>query len=171
MLTHIPSDELQLSKNFLGAVSRLPPIHPIRAGPGTWFCIHTLAKNVKTYDDHMRVCTHFEDLMKHFYCPKCKNHFRSYLQTHNPRDLLPEKTSGVFKGLVLIDPATQRRMDPILIPKLFIWTVEFHNKVNEHKDDYSGAKTKLKMDVLEAWNLYQDYKEENFTPCLSCIVR
>lgn len=171
MLDHIPSNELQLDKCFLKTVSRLPPIHPVRAGPGTWFCIHVLARTVKTYEDHMRVCEQFEDLMKHFYCPKCKEHFRDYLRTHDPRKLLPGKSSSPLKEVVFRDSNSRQSGTPILIPKLFIWTVEFHNMVNTRKDDYSGARTRQRMDVLEAWNLYNDYKDEKFTPCLSCTVR
>lgn len=168
MLTHIPSNELQLDKCFLKTVSRLPPIHPVRAGPGTWFCIHVLAKTVETYEDHMHVCRQIEELMKHFYCPKCKEHFRNYLHKNDPRKLLPNKSSNPMKEVVFHDSVSNGKR--ILIPKLFIWTVEFHNAVNVHKDDYSGAKTRLKMDILEAWNLYQDYKDGKFIPCLSCTV-
>lgn len=170
MLTHVPAEDLQTDKNFLRAVSRLPPIHPIRAGPGTWFCMHVLAKGVKTYEDHMRVCDQFQDLMRHFYCPKCKQHFREYLQKNDPRKLLPERTSNVFKAIVVKETVSRKQSEPILVPKLFIWTVDFHNRVNEIKDDYSGAKTKFQMDLLDAWNLYQDYRDEKFTPCLSCSV-
>jgi len=170
MLDNIPSDELQTDKMFLKTVSKLPPIHPVRAGPGTWFVIHTLAKNVKNYEEHMHVCDQITDLMKHFYCPKCKQNFRQYLSDNNPRKLV-SRSSNIFKGMVVIDPETQKRSDPIMVPKLFLWTVEFHNEVNKHKDDYSGAKSKLQMDVLEAWNMYCDYKEGNFTPCLTCTIK
>ena len=171
MLENIPSDELQLNKTFLKTVSKLPPVHPVRAGPGSWFVIHTLAKTVKTYEDHMRVCDQIEDVMRHFYCPKCKQNFRDYLRENDPKKLVVNRSANVFKAMVVVDPEIQKRSEPILIPKLFIWTVDFHNAVNKHKDDYSGAKTKMHMDILEAWNLYRDYLEERFTPCASCVVK
>jgi hypothetical protein len=171
MLDNIPSDELQLDKTFLKTVSKLPPIHPVRAGPGTWFVIHTLAKSVKTYEEHMHVCDQLRDVMKHFYCPKCKQNFQVYLKENNPKTLLPSRSSNVFKAMVLVDPDQKKRSEPIMIPKLFIWTVDFHNAVNAHKDDYSGASTRLSMDILDAWNLYCDYHDEKFTPCASCVVK
>lgn len=170
MLDHIPSDELQTDNQFLKTVAKLPPIHPIRAGPGTWFVIHTLAKGVTTREEHLLVCDQITALMKHFYCPKCKENFRQYLTDRDPKKLV-SGNSNVNKAMVVIDQKTQKRSEAIMIPKLFIWTVEFHNHVNQHKDNYTGAKTKFQMDILEAWNLYTDYRNENFTPCLSCILK
>lgn len=168
LLPHLPSDELHTNPDFLRAVAGISPNHPLRAGPGSWHAIHVIGRAVKTYDEHVWACGLINTLADYFYCLRCKDHFRTYLKTHDPRDLVPTPTANVFKELIPVDPVTNRDLPPVRVSKLFLWTVDFHNEVNRHRTDFSGEKTAVVVDALEANLIYDDFLNETFQPCPSC---
>lgn len=76
-----------------------------RIGPGGWYMIHLMCAHAKTEEQIESVHNVLEMISKHFFCLRCRNHFRS--------------------NYINFPPPKVNKYD-----ELFIWSVEMHNKVN-----------------------------------------
>jgi hypothetical protein len=161
-LTHVPSNQRSSNPDFMKCVAQTNPFHPLRAGSGTWFCIHILSTMVKNKEDHMRVCDIIERFQETFYCPVCKKHFGEYLAKNNPRKLIQvPRSESVFREVI----GERKR---VIVTKLFEWSVDFHNAVNQHRINYLQAKSPLVFSLMDA---YEMYYEGGIVPCSDCIVK
>ena len=159
-----PLDERKENPDLLRCVSELPAFHPLRAGPGTWHTIHTIAANVKNQEDHQRACETIRLIQSTFYCEICKKHFGEYLEKFPPEnEIKSPRSSNVFEEV--IDTSTG---DKFVVTKLFHWTVRFHNKVNEHRHNFKGSSSPLIVSLPEAYRIY--YLKQ-FDTCASCKVK
>ena len=163
MLSHTPVEERNNNKDFLKCVAELPAFHPLRAGPGSWHSIHTIAMNVKTPEDHRRACDYIRAIQENFYCEACKEHFGKYLDEHPPENLLRAPRNNVF--LEVINGETG---ETFVVTKLFNWTVEFHNAVNAHKTKYIESKSVLTVSLPQAYRIY--YLKQ-YDTCQDCKVK
>lgn len=161
-LTHVPSNQRASNPDFMKCVAQINPFHPLRAGAGTWFCIHIMATMVKTREDHLRMCDIIEKLQETFYCPVCKKHFGEYLMKNDPRKLIQApRSESVFREVV-----GERRK--VIVTKLFEWSVDFHNAVNQHRNNYLQSRSPLVFSLMDA---YEMYYEGGIVPCSDCIVK
>lgn len=84
-------------------------------GSGVWFCIHTVAAQVKTYNDLVQAIKHIEGIIDNLKCGKCRHHAHEYLRKHPLKQCLDCKHTAHKGGIARC---------------LFHWTVDFHNTVN-----------------------------------------
>lgn len=87
----------------------MEPLDIDKVGPGGWYMIHMLAAHSKTPDQIQGFLQMIKIVSNHFFCLKCREHFRKNYETFPP----PSSNSD---------------------DELFIWTVEMHNRVNSIKD-------------------------------------
>lgn len=159
-----PLDERKENPDLMRCVSELPAFHPLRAGPGTWHTIHTIAAAVKTPEDHQRACETIRLIQNSFYCEICKKHFGEYLDKFPPEnEIKSPRSNNVFEEV--IDTSTGEKF---IVTKLFHWTVRFHNKVNEHRHNFKGSSSPLVVSLPEAYRIY--YLKQ-FDTCASCKVK
>ncbi len=83
-----------------------PTSDPKVLGPGTWWCIHTIAMTAVTEPMKQFFVAFILQLAQTFRCATCKKHIMSYL-SNNPFSPYWEIEQGLFK-----------------------WSVDFHNAVN-----------------------------------------
>lgn len=88
---------------------------PDKFGPGTWFCIHTLAANSKTYGEHMKCIWAIKVLISHLKCDECYAHATEYLLTH--------PLEGVYSCNHGAKGHTEAEC-------LYKWTYDFHTTVD-----------------------------------------
>jgi hypothetical protein len=162
MLTSTPAEERKVNKDFLKCVSELPAHHPLRAGPGSWHSIHVMALEVKSVEDHLMVCKFIRIIQNHFYCSICKEHFGKYLEENPPERLLKPPRNNIMLEARNVDTG-----ETIIVPKLFEWTVTFHNKVNEHRHNYRGSSSQLSLSLFQA---YKIYSTDSYETCPECKV-
>lgn len=102
---------------------------PTIVGPGTWWVIHTKAKEA-TNDKRIDEFIDFMNFLRqHFSCPKCRKHIGEYIDTH-PFDDLRSLTNEYDERI-----------------GMFKWAWMFHNAVNTRigKKIYVEWETALDM--------------------------
>lgn len=100
-------------------------------GPGTWFLLHTKAKEAVTLEQKKEFKMYFIWLRTIFVCLICREHMKNYEEKF-PIDAVYGKIMP-YKGFE--------------DTSMFIWSVLFHNAVNERLH-------KPRMEVSKAFDLY-----------------
>jgi hypothetical protein len=157
-----PLDERKENAHLLRCISELPPFHPLRAGPGSWHSIHVVSMNVKTPEEHISACQFIRLIQVNFYCEVCKVHFGQYLEENPPEELVRPPRNNVLLEVKNADTG-----DSFVVSKLFDWTVKFHNRVNQHRHNYSGSSSPLVLTLSEAYKIYYS---RVYDTCASCKI-
>jgi hypothetical protein len=160
MVACTPSDERKENPDLTKCLAEMPAFHPLRAGPGTWHAIHTMAASVSNPEDHMRVCGYIRLIQDNFYCEICKQHFGKYLEENPPEQILKLPRNNVFLEVKNLETG-----EMFTVTKLFEWTVNFHNKVNDHRVNYIGSTSPLTLTLQQA---YKTYYLKQFDSCSAC---
>lgn len=163
MLSHTPVEERNHNKDLMKCVAEIPAFHPLRAGPGSWHSIHTIALTVSSPEDHLKACKYIRAIQNHFYCEICKDHFGKYLEKNPPELLLKPPRNNV-----LLEVKNGETGETFVVTKLFSWSVDFHNEVNAHRVKYIESKSSLVLSLPEAYNIYY---LKNYDSCSECKVK
>lgn len=163
LLSHTPIDERKENTELLKCVSELPAFHPVKAGPGSWHSIHVSAMSIKNMDDFKQACRFIRNIQENFYCEVCKKHFGEYLRDNPPEDIVKPPRYNLFQEVLNVETN-----EKIVVSKLFDWTVNFHNKVNQHRINHSNSSTPLIFTLFDAYKIYYLRQYET---CESCKVK
>jgi len=94
--------------------------NPLKFGPGTWYVIHTIAKNATNEEKKYHFVTVMESIKNTLPCEKCRNHCLDYIK-NNPIEAFWNVTNdggeqiGLFKWSWIFHNAVNKRLNKPLI--------------------------------------------------------